>query len=154
MKTEPRRSMSVALRTADLPAEAIALIKAGTPRSPGRAPEVPAESATVRAEKPEPDPRPGQERNAATLRPAPRESIIPAADGPVSPNAERGLIQNGKTAPAALPVFASVTVRIPSEIPKRLLRAATDRKINQQSPFTQQEIVAQALEHWLENHGY
>ena len=154
MKTEPRRSMSVALQTADLPPEAITLIKAGTPRSLRRAIEGPAESAVGQGGKPEPQLPPGPERNIrAAQQPSP-ESTGMANGAPVMPLSDRMPNSSAKPPSMPLPAFASVTVRIPSEIPKRLLRAATDRKINQQSPFTQQEIVAQALAQWLETHEY
>jgi hypothetical protein len=45
--------------------------------------------------------------------------------------------------------LVSATFRIPDRLMKRLLRAAANRKIERQEPFSQQEIVAVALENWL-----
>jgi hypothetical protein len=154
MKTEPRRSMSVALQPSDLPPEAIALIRAGTPRSLGCEVEGPAESAVGQGEKPQSHLLPAPETITPASPLAPTESTIASSGATRLPIPDGMTTPGAKTGSAVLPAFAAITVRIPSEIPKRLLRAATDRKINQQSPFTQQEIVAQALEDWLQTHGY
>jgi len=34
------------------------------------------------------------------------------------------------------------------------MQAAFDRKMKRQRPFTQQEIVSEALSLWLKKHGY
>ena len=43
----------------------------------------------------------------------------------------------------------SMTFRLPSELCARLLRVSLDRKLKRQKPFTQQDIMAEALAHWL-----
>ncbi len=48
----------------------------------------------------------------------------------------------------------SLTARVPAEIPLRLLRVSTERKISKVRPCTQQEIVAEALMEWLDGHNY
>lgn len=48
----------------------------------------------------------------------------------------------------------SITVRVPCEVPRGLLLASADRKLKRQRPWTQQEIVAEALVGWLKNHGF
>jgi hypothetical protein len=157
MKPEPRRSMSVALQTTDLPSEAIALIKAGTPK-PQRLPralELPVKN-TVSAETNAPDenhetePQSDQDANSNPMRPG---SITLANEVAATARLGERPSGGGNMIPAACASSVSLTVRVPSGLPLRLLRAATDRKINQQSPFTQQEIVAQALEQWLQTHG-
>ena len=60
---------------------------------------------------------------------------------------------------SALPQFTmagavSLNVRIEPEISTALLRASMDRKIQRLDPFTQRDIVAEALAEWLKNHGY
>lgn len=60
---------------------------------------------------------------------------------------------------AALPPFTmagavSLNVRIEPEISTALLRASMDRKIQRLDPFTQRDIVAEALAEWLKKHGY
>ena len=61
--------------------------------------------------------------------------------------------------PPALPQFTmagavSLNVRIEPEISTALLRASMDRKIQRLDPFTQRDIVAEALAEWLKKHGY
>jgi len=50
--------------------------------------------------------------------------------------------------------LVSITVRVPRSVPPGLLLASVDRKLNRQRPWTQQEIVAEALTGWLRQHGY
>ena len=59
----------------------------------------------------------------------------------------------------ALPQFTmagavSLNVRIEPEISTALLRASMDRKIQRLDPFTQRDIVAEALASWLKANGY
>lgn len=49
---------------------------------------------------------------------------------------------------------SAITVRLPAELPAALLRVAFERRLKRQRPFTQQEIVAEALRDWLERHGW
>ena len=48
----------------------------------------------------------------------------------------------------------SLNVRIEPEISTALLRASMDRKIQRLDPFTQRDIVAEALADWLRKHAY
>jgi hypothetical protein len=50
--------------------------------------------------------------------------------------------------------IVSVTFRLPANIPPTLLKASSDRKIKKIHPFTQQDIVAEALTDWLKKNGY
>ena len=43
----------------------------------------------------------------------------------------------------------SMTFRLPSELSARLIRVSVERKLKRQSPFSQQDIVAEALTQWL-----
>jgi len=43
----------------------------------------------------------------------------------------------------------SMTFRLPSELSSRLIRVSVERKLKRQSPFSQQDIVAEALTQWL-----
>ena len=54
---------------------------------------------------------------------------------------------------AALSGSVSMTFRLPAALSGRLIRAATDRKLNRQPPSTQQDIVAEAVANWLKKHG-
>jgi len=47
-----------------------------------------------------------------------------------------------------------LTVRIPPTLARALRRAAADRSIDRQAPYTQQAIATAALESWLIAQGY
>jgi hypothetical protein len=150
--------MSVALQSPDLPPEAIALIKAGTPSSSrfSCALESPAEKPAVApinvpGQNRETEPQSGQDPNASCVRP---EGVALATEAPATPRFWGRPSDGSQTTPVATAASAAITVRVPAGLPIRLLRAATERKISQQPPFRQQEIVAHALEQWLDNHGY
>ena len=122
-----RRRMSAALPTADLGEEALDFVKAGSARP------TPDTTAVVAA--PVPSAGGEQPRQAENgVKPRPRLGD----DAEVEP--EAGLV--------------SLTVRVPRCVPPGLLWASVDRKLKRQRPWTQQEIVAEALAHWLRKHGY
>jgi hypothetical protein len=150
--------MSVALQTNNLPPEAIALIKAGTPR-PQSLPQpielsvtktVATETKTPNQTSDREEPT-GQNSNA---NPMTSDSAAFEKETPAPPKGGGTPLDAGQPASTAYASCIAMTVRVPSKLPTRLLRAATDRKINRQWPFTQQQIVAQALEQWLQTHGY
>jgi hypothetical protein len=58
------------------------------------------------------------------------------------------------TAMNPVPGSVSMTFRLPADLAARLIRAATERKLNRQRPFTQQEIVTEALSGWLSKQGH
>jgi len=124
--------MSAALQTIELPAEAIALIKAGNPR--------PMSSSTALA-KPGPDER----VHEAMEPPEPDEIERPRAIRSHSPREK----------PEPMPSqIVSMTVRVPVELPNALLRVSVDRRLQRQKPFTQQDMVATAVREWLRRNGY
>lgn len=47
----------------------------------------------------------------------------------------------------------SMTFRLPADLPAILVQVSAARKVRRQSPFSQQDIVAQALREWLTKHG-
>jgi hypothetical protein len=53
------------------------------------------------------------------------------------------------TATNPVPGSVSMTFRLPADLAARLIRTATERKLNRQEPFTQQEIVTEAVSAWL-----
>lgn len=71
----------------------------------------------------------------------------PVAEGPLPSRADR-------LAPAIAPVTGSVsmTFRIPTELCARLCTAAAERKLRRERPFSQQDIVAEALAEWFNGH--
>lgn len=48
----------------------------------------------------------------------------------------------------------SLNTRISAEITTALLMASMQRKIQRQTPFTQQDIVSEALTEWLRKSGF
>jgi len=47
----------------------------------------------------------------------------------------------------------SMTFRLPADLPGRLIQISAERKVRREAPFSQQDIVAQALREWLTTHA-
>lgn len=107
--------------------EAYALIKGGTPT-----PQTPA-IVVAGSEKPQEKAAPQVARDSTTEPTKPR------------PQKERE---------PEIVSFTPMTVRVPTRIPAALLKAASERKLKKARPFTQQDIVAEALQNWLQENGY
>ena len=61
--------------------------------------------------------------------------------------------KTGKKAPASPPaVLISQTYRLPQTLVARLMRVSLERKLAREKPWTQQDIVAEAVEAWLDSH--
>ena len=61
-----------------------------------------------------------------------------------------------KRATAAVPaptVLLSQTYRLPEDLIKELTKTAVDRKLARTAPWSQQDIVAEALREWLQKHA-
>jgi hypothetical protein len=117
--------MSQALHASNLGADALAFVAAGATATPAVRPESePAEASLW-----------GEGRN-----PTP-------AMAPVVPSFVSSPLLVERRAPV------SVTVRLPAELPPALLRVAMERKLRGERPFTQQDIVAQAVREWLERNA-
>ena len=56
---------------------------------------------------------------------------------------------------SSIPVVStiSMTFRLPSELSSRLMRASVERKLKRQRPFSQQDIIAEALAKWLDKNS-
>jgi hypothetical protein len=62
---------------------------------------------------------------------------------------------NGSSSVGVMPVgLIPVTVRLRPEIAGALKRASLERQLSGEAPFTQQDLVEQALEPWLRSEGY
>jgi hypothetical protein len=48
----------------------------------------------------------------------------------------------------------TLTVRLESDIVAALVRASAERKIRQETPYTQQDIISEALKQWLQEAGF
>ena len=150
MKEEARRTMSEALRTVELPAAAIALIKEGAVKVKATmsAPPSPLHETS--------SPERGQDGDLDDHGAARSETDFPhAPDGPGGTRVTKA--KSGRDLepePTASAGCVSLTVRVPADLPTKLLRAATDRKIAKQRPSTQQGMVSEALAQWLKKNGY
>jgi hypothetical protein len=121
----PKRTMSQALHSVNLSAEAAAFVAAG---------------AAGRAVAATPPPAPA---------PAARVNLSPVTMPPAAPAAsESAFVHSPLPADRRAPV--SMTFRLPAELPSALLRVAMERKLRGEPPCTQQDIVAQAVREWLE----
>ena len=59
-----------------------------------------------------------------------------------------------KEAPAAeADILITQTYRLPQRIVRKLLLASTERKLDRKKPWSQQDIVAEALQEWLNKHA-
>ena len=126
----PRRTLTTALQPPSLSPEAVALIKEGTPKPQTQAPVL------TLAEKPrDPVPETRLPTHISELAPSPK------------PKAQ-------KEKPPELVAMVSMTCRVPAKIPQELLKASSERKLKKLRPFTQQDIVSEALTEWLQKNGY
>ena len=124
----PKRTMSQALHSVNLSAEAAAFVAAG------------AAGNTVASIRP------------PELAPDSRASLSPVTTLTAAPES-RALAFSHSPLPAERRAPVSMTFRLPAELPAALLRAAMERKLRGEPPCTQQDIVAQAVREWLERNA-
>jgi len=122
-----RRTLSAALQTGSLTDAALDFVKAGIAR-------------------------PAPEPVAASIVPAKPAAVEEPC--PVAQSVKQRLRISDDDEKEAEAGLVSLTVRVPRIVPPGLLLASVDRKLKRQRPWTQQEIVAEALTHWLQQHGY
>lgn len=142
--------MSAALQTPSLPPEAIALIKEGAPKPKVETPVIAA------AQRVEPE-KTIDLALAREKRAEGAEALSPAKE----PEGQEGAkaakpkaVREREPEPVPGQSYVTMTFRLPPEIPQGLLRASADRKIKKVRPFTQQEIVSEALSQWLKKQGF
>ena len=140
-----RRPMSAALRTADLPPDHLAFIKAGTPKPVTGGPMPTAAPAEALIGTP-PIFTPERVRSAPEMVASPEKS----SPRPARPKTGRERDEEAMHGPA----MVALSVRIPASLSVALLRASTERRIQCLKPFRQQEIVSEALTHWLKKSGF
>ena len=126
-----RRSMSQALQTAEFGEEALTFVSGKTPR--------PRMEAVVGTPEKMPTEDPDRHRGPGTDTPAPPQHGVSSPKPPEAARSVAGIV--------------SITVRLPANLPTRLLRASLERKLQRKEPFTQQDIVAAALQQWLMRNG-
>ncbi|TWU62355.1 hypothetical protein V7x_40840 [Crateriforma conspicua] len=67
---------------------------------------------------------------------------------------DRKTRQPQPTAPTYSPTLVSVTTRLQQGTAEALRNAYLEQKLNRQFPDTQQEIIEEALQHWLYERGF
>ena len=127
-----RRPMSEALRTAKLTEDALNFLT-------GTAPQPPAAPVPVVAE----------------VQTSPAADTLPAPNPPAPLAHPTSMLS--KSPPhlsVVVPAIVSMTFRLPASLTARLARIAAERKLQRERPFSQQDIVAVALDDWLQQNGY
>ena len=135
--------MTAALQTSELPPEALALIKEGTPQPRAARPLVAAQ----------PLPAIGPAPSGAIgggVKPTEDDSPTLHREGEV----RKARPHKEKDTESLNEGTVSRSFRLPGNLPTALLRASTERRIARTKPFTQEEIVAEALSQWLKRNGY
>ena len=127
-----RRPMSEALRTAKLTEDALNFL-AGPAGQPPAAP-VP---AVV------------QQQASASVD----ALVAPNPPAPL-PHPTIMLTKSPPHLAVVVPAIVSMTFRLPASLTARLARVAAERKLQRERPFSQQDIVAVALDDWLQQNGY
>lgn len=118
--------MTAAVRPLTLPPEADAIIAEGAPK-----PQTVGQTVTV---------------DSAKVQSLPNAAPMAAPKSLARPKSETG--REGEN-----DVFVSATFRLPTELLAMLLKASSERKLKKIEPFTQQDIVAEALAGWLQKNG-
>jgi len=127
-----RRPMSEALRTAKLAEDALNFL-AGPAGQPPTAPM----HAVV------------QQQASASV------DALPAPNPPAPlPHPTIMLTKSSPHLAVVVPAIVSMTFRLPASLTARLARVAAERKLQRERPFSQQDIVAVALDDWLQQNGY
>jgi len=114
--------MAEALQTPNFTPEALELIQEGTPKPKTQTPILAPPPTAKPLEAPE---KPSPEA-VTTPKPKPQKEKAPEQ-----------------------PVLVALGFRVPLEISQALLKISSERKLKRLRPFTQQEIVAEALSEWI-----
>lgn len=101
----------------------------------------PEQEAFIRAESTTPKARAG----ALNPKRATKETVTAIAANPSA---------DAPSPATAKPELVDLHTRVETWINAALLRASTERKIQRVPPYTQRDIVAEALAKWLEANGY
>lgn len=77
-------------------------------------------------------------------------SAVSNTDNTSPEKEKRKITQGAVIAPSPIPVH----VRVRPELASALKAASLDRELQGIQPFTQKDIIEEALEPWLKRHGY
>ena len=91
-------------------------------------------------------------------KPQSRRKTVPPVQQPVASEeqpVQKKLTPTKKLPPttALPPVLVSQTYRLPADLVKELIKVAVSRKLDRTLPWSQQDIVAEAIRDWLTKHA-
>jgi len=75
------------------------------------------------------------------------------AQQPVKKRMPKQVTQTEEEEESPLPIRVPQTYRLPQRLVEDLARAAMERKLKRRKPWSQQDIVAEAIEEWLSHHA-
>jgi hypothetical protein len=91
-------------------------------------------------------PQPSTKATVREETPAPKDEEPPAPRKPAAP-------KKAPSVAALPPVLVSQTYRLPADLVKELTKTAVSRKLDRTPPWSQQDIVAEAVREWLQKHA-
>ena len=89
----------------------------------------------------------GEATTAPTASTVPDHAETPPRKRP--PTAMNPTARNRANTIRAPDSTVSMTFRLPADLPGRLIQVSAERKVHREAPFSQQDIVAEALREWL-----
>jgi hypothetical protein len=96
----------------------------------------------------------GEESSTALVAEPPAKTVIASPEKTETPVSSPAPVVHVHQ-PAGeipLPVLVPQTFRLPQRLLEDLARAAIERKIKRRKPWSQQDIVAEAIKEWLRKH--
>jgi hypothetical protein len=94
----------------------------------------------------------GAGEESTALVPEPAETVVAAVEKKETPVQAPAPVVHQTAAEIPLPVLVPQTFRLPQRLVEDLARAAIERKIKRRKPWSQQDIVAEAIKEWLRKH--
>jgi hypothetical protein len=94
----------------------------------------------------------GAGEKSTALVPEPEETVIPSVEKKEISIPTPAPIVHQPAGEIPLPVLIPQTFRLPQRLVEDLARAAIERKIKRRKPWSQQDIVAEAIKEWLRKH--
>jgi hypothetical protein len=92
------------------------------------------------------------EQESTALVPEPAKTVIASVEKKEIPVPAPAPVVYQPAGEIPLPVLVPQTFRLPQWLVEDLARAAIERKIKRRKPWSQQDIVAEAIKEWLRKH--
>jgi hypothetical protein len=92
-------------------------------------------------------------KESTSLVPEPAETVIPSVEKKEISIQAPAPVAHQPAGEIPLLVLLPQTFRLPQRLVEDLARAAIERKIKRRKPWSQQDIVAEAIKEWLRKHG-